>query len=347
MQAAGMARKLGDLWRTEAFLRELAKRFPKDSMVKTRLAFTLESEMCLPEARALYEGLRKENPKDVRAYIGLANVAFSLHHRDEAWKWLERGAEACATSGADLLAIGHVYLGWDDFTSADRILRKAQDAAPVNSAITVERGTLLVRSGKPEEANALLNALVEREPRNALAWKVLARVWSASIADPRHAEGADKAAESAVALNPSDAEARRYAAHVFRKLGRKRRAAQEFAQALAASPNHAESRYALAQLYGELGRRDWMAEQLETCKRLGEVQHEQQTVVGHAMERPTDWRVRLALGRNKEKQGDFAGAVREYQIAARLSASNREPRAALEGLYDRLSWNKATLVQAP
>ena len=64
------------------------------------------------------------------------------------------------------------------------------------------------------------------------------------------------------------------------------------------------------------------------------------------MERPTDWRVRLALGRCMEKQGDLPGAVREYQIACRFCSPHREPRTALEALYDRMAWNKAMLAQS-
>src|SRR5205814_2380098 len=95
MEAASLAKEIGDFWHGESLLRSVLKERPKDQRARFRLAETLERLMRFREAKALYLELHAANPLRVEPYLGLASIAMEVEGRPAAWRWLGQGVRVC------------------------------------------------------------------------------------------------------------------------------------------------------------------------------------------------------------------------------------------------------------
>jgi len=340
MEAASIAREVGDLWRRESLLRLILKQQPDDQRVQFLLAETLERLMRLREAKSLYLKLLAANPKRVEPYLGLASTAMELDGRAAAWKWLEQGVKACSDDIRSLLQLAGRYREWDDLPAASSLLSRALKREPTNSSLSFQRATVLLQMGKTKEGRDGLENLLLRESVHAGAHVALATSILSEAESISDLEAARAHAERAATLNAANPDAHWVSAAIYRRLGLLRLAARSYVQSLALNPADPQSRFGLAQVYGELGMADLASRQMAIYKDAAARIRSRKLDVARTSKDGSRPNMHLELAREAERIGNYAVAVREAQTAVGLGASDSEARRYLALLYSRLDWGR-------
>ncbi len=338
MEAASIAREIGDLRRRESILRSILNQRPDDQRAQYLLAETVERLMRFREAKSLYLKLLAENPKRVEPYLGLASTAMELDGRAAAWKWLEQGVKACGEDTRSLLQLAGRYREWDDLPAALSLLSRVLEREPNSSSIIFQRATILLQMGRTKEGRDGLETLLFREPLHPGAHVALATSILSEAESTSDLEAARAHAERAASVDSSNPDAHWVSAATYRRLGLLRQAARSYVQALALNPADPQSRFGLAQVYGELGMRDLANRQMQIYKEAAARIRSRKLEVARTSTVGSRPEVHLEMAREAEKLGNYAVAVREAQTAVGLGPSDSAARRYLVQLYARLGW---------
>ncbi len=338
MDAASIAKEIGDLWRRESLVRSVLKQRPNDQRIRFLLAETVERQMRFREAKALYLSLQAGNPTRVEPYLGLASTAMEIEGRPAAWQWLARGGKACGKSTRSLMQLAARYKEWDDYPAALRLLTIALKREPMNARLIFEQATTLVQMGKTAEGRVLLEDLLSQESNNASAHRALATVILSEAVTATELEIARRHAETAVSLDANNPDGHWVSAAIYRKLGLLRMAARSYVQALAINPADPQSRFGLAQVYDELGMLTLAQGQMAVYREAAARNRSSNQAIARTLSGATRPDVHLELAREAEKSGNYPVAVREAQTAVGLANSRPGARAYLAALYARLGW---------
>ncbi len=103
-----------------------------------------------------------------------------------------------------------------DWSSAERVLRKAAQGKSASAEIFYNLAKVLEQVGKPEQRAAWLKRAVARRPDYALAWFELGCI----ALEDGESDAALKAYQKAWEADPSDSDARRMVARLSLRLGR-------------------------------------------------------------------------------------------------------------------------------
>ncbi len=134
---------------------------PANSLVKKQYAILLLGFGELPQARAAYEKLVRDDPSDA---VALNNLAW-LVAKDDAGRALslaQRAVKADPASANNLDTLGTMQMSRSDFRGATASLRKAHDMAPDNPTISYHLAVALEGTGERAQSQALLQAVVKR-----------------------------------------------------------------------------------------------------------------------------------------------------------------------------------------
>ncbi len=132
----------------------------------------------LKKAKAIFEKLVKDNPKDVVAVVGYANVLASEGKVEEALKKLQE------TAGQDLekedrekiiLAEATLYAQQADWDRAENLCKRVLKENQGNMAAHLLLGKILLVRNKLEDAEIHLNQVAVAQPNNVEAQLLLAR----------------------------------------------------------------------------------------------------------------------------------------------------------------------------
>jgi predicted Zn-dependent protease len=340
LRAAQLAREMGDVWRAEKLLNEVLRARPGDRTARLLLADTLRQEARFAEARAIYEGLFKENPQDVAIYLHMANLELAQSHRAEAWKWLEQGVRNCAQTADNLTLLARHYQDWNDFVGADAALDRALKIAPDDPNPLLQRASLYFQHGRVVESQRILENLLKKRPDDGVVCRLLA----ATLINPSNPKQdfnrARELLEKAVGLNVKDPEIYRLAGVVYKHFRLYRLAAQAYDALLTLDPASTDGRYELGQVYALLNKPELSRAQLAMYYRLHHPEREITILYSTMSDHPRDPQAHIAFGVALEGNGDLGGAMREYQIASELPGGRVRARAKLARLYARLGWGK-------
>lgn len=149
---------------------------------------------------------RDANARDVRAAVGLADIARTQMRYAEAFAVLRRltppDARADEAPPDALNALGALYLAAEDFSRAEAAYRRLQDRAPDDPRAALGLAQVALARQRYPECKRAIHDLLSRHPDFALAHALLAQI---HIEENQPAEAA-RSAERAVALAPNNPE---------------------------------------------------------------------------------------------------------------------------------------------
>lgn len=282
-------------------------------------------------ARALYENAAKLAPKYAEAYFGLGRSAVVLGDRAAAVEHF-RKALTLAPDYADAhYQLATLYRAQGDVAKATEHLTQYQKggAPPAmvdplqimiarrqQSPFYLERQAgAYAEAGQIDEAVALLNQLLEREPTKASTHHKLGILH----ANQGRFEEAAKCFRQASELDATHVEAKSRYGQVLVQLGRPAEGERVLREVLEIHPDHATTLLRLGLLLERTSGREAAVPLIRRAIEL-------QPAYAHA---------RLELGRLLAEAGQFADAIEELRTAVELEPDNGEAHHLLGGLLFR------------
>lgn len=199
------------------------------------------------ETERVLRAARDANPRDVRAAVGLADIARTQMRYAEAFAVLRRlippDAPAAEAPPDALNALGALHFAAEDFSRAEAAYRRLQDRAPDDPRAALGLAQVALARQRYPECKRAVHDLLSRHPDFALAHALLAQI---HIEENQPAEAA-RSAERAVALAPNNPETLAVLCSV-RIMEKKPEAVRALAQKiLALNPYHVRVRRILSQ----------------------------------------------------------------------------------------------------
>ena len=339
-QAAETALEIGDLWQGESLSRTILRQAPANRAARLSLAESLRRQARFVEAEDVYLPLLKADARDSDAYLGLADTEFAANHRPQAFVWLARGVRDGAQTALALTTFAHRYQDWKDYPKAEATALRAVQIAPSDMAARLQLASAQVESSNLDAGRNTLEDILQRDPNNGLARRLLGVVLMNAAYAHADINRARMLLEQAVELNPKDMDIYRAAAVIYRQQHLYRLAAQAYNTLLILDPTSLDGRYGLGQVYALLGKPEQSKQQLAAYRQLEEQQRRVARLSEEVTHQPENATVHAALAGYLVSRGDFARAAPEYQTAAGLAPNNAEIQTGLAQLYARLGWTR-------
>lgn len=242
---------------------------------------------------------------------------------------------------------GLAAAGFDNLDRAIEMLSKALRLDPALPGIRYNYALVLARNGRYADSEKQVDIELAHKNRESPIelWKLKARdayyqkKWQETIdsyqkvlaVQPNWAEGyaatgealfslnrfpqSEAALRKAVALNPEDGTAHKILGKLYQDAGRQQEAIPQFEAAIRINPNDREAIYRLLRIYsrnGDRGKTAKLQNQLRSLLANNLAQSDSETkatVLNHA-------------GIEMEKKGDLAGALNDYDQAAKIDVTN-------------------------
>src|SRR5207249_4186723 len=147
-------------------------------------------------------------------------------------------------------------------------------AFPNDSAAHLLHASVLLQRGERLESRKLLQTILDSDPSNAQAYRLMALSILNGSGSTSDLERAGELLKKAVTLDSRDADVYRLAGMVYAQLGRHRLAAQAYSTLCTLEPASADARIGLAQSYSMLGRPDLSDRQQAIYRELRERQRQ-------------------------------------------------------------------------
>ena len=339
-QAANLALELGDLWWAETQLRAILRQDSHNRAARLTLAQSLLRQARFEQARGLYHQLLQEDKRDSDAYLGMADAEFAANHRPEAFAWLARGVHEGVQTAQALTTFAHRYQDWKDYPKAEESALRAIQAAPGDIDARLQLASIQVESGKLEAGYHTLEEILQKDPNNGLAHRLMGVTLMNATYAHTDVNRARLLLEKAVELNPKDADIYHAAAVIYRQQHLYRLAAQAYNTLLILDPTSLDGRYGLGQVYALLGKPELSRQQLALYTQLEERHRRMTRLSEDVTHHPEQAQSHAALGRGLISSGDYARAVPEYQAAASLAPHDAAIQTAILQLYTRLGWGR-------
>jgi tetratricopeptide (TPR) repeat protein len=184
-------------------------------------------------------------PSDAHCLIGSARAAMALGHTNQA---IDRAQTAIRLAPDDfdvLFGMGEILALQGKYEDALKIYDQALDRTNDPLIVQLARSKLLIRIGRPSQAEASLRSILESEPDDHRAWFALAEIQEAT----EHIESALDTASHAVRISPRNSTYRLLVGRLCRKCGQLDRALDELAQAQSFSPSDVRIAVEIGHIY--------------------------------------------------------------------------------------------------
>ena len=237
---------------------------------------TAHREGKLQEAERFYRAILQTRPTHPHANHNLGAIAVSLNKPGTALPLFKTALEANPKVEQFWLSYIDALIKEHEFVTAKNVLEQAKKKGVVEDKLWKLESQLLQKiqtenvnskklsqalinrllryyhNGRLKEAQQLALSITQDFPEHQFAWKVLGAVFRAigKKAEAVHAN------QTAVALNPRDAEANSNLGGTLKELGRLEEALAIYTQAIALEPEFAEAHYNLGITLQDLGRLD-------------------------------------------------------------------------------------------
>jgi serine/threonine protein kinase/cytochrome c-type biogenesis protein CcmH/NrfG len=228
---------------------------PRNGDAYRRLGQVYERNNQPDEALAEYRRALDVEPQYYRTYQALGNSYFIKANYSEAAKYLTKAVELAPDEPAARFALGSALTNLGRFADAESEFRFAIHLQETPHVL-YELGRALMYQRRDQEAIPHLQAALNLSPQAFIIWTELGNAYRRTN-QPAEALRANRRgldlAEAEMARNPRDSETRSFVAYLCARLGDRRRAESEIAQALRLSPNIQD---VAAVTYEALGLRD-------------------------------------------------------------------------------------------
>jgi predicted Zn-dependent protease len=214
-QNATAIQRLGIIWYEQGaplhaapFLLKARELVPDDIDSRTKLASVFMAAGQISEARREALAILDRSPDQNEAMLLLAESSRNQRELDDAEQRLnslnagDKAGFHLALAGLSLrkrdlasaesevkhalsldpdsvpahLALGKLYWLKNDLANADQEFKAAAELAPVRSAARLNYAEFKARTGKADEAKALLNEIIREAPDSLPAWRLLAQI---------------------------------------------------------------------------------------------------------------------------------------------------------------------------
>ena len=341
--------RTGDPVKAEALLTARLQAAPKDIAARSALAPVYLMTGRPDDARKVYNDILSQKPDNVTALLGLADIVVSEKKWTEAMDYIARARAAAPNEPRPGLTLVNLYVLRHDWTNATATAtelvekfpgnvdvidtlgqtqiaagdaagavftyRRAHETAPDSLPILYRYLDLLGAAKNFAEAQSVLQAAVDRDPRNTSLKADLVR----SVAE---SDGLDAGLAAAHDFAASDPGSRIYdivSAELYEKAGRSGEAVGLLEKAIVVHPSDSELTTALANLY----------------TRTGAPAKAETVLKARLKADPKDFAAQSALALFYLEQKRYAAATAEY---SRLVDEHPADPAALNnlaGLYQR------------
>ncbi len=174
LHESSRAARLGDLGTALARAREAEEARPGLSETSYLVARHLEDLEAWPEARAAIAQAAARDPHNRLVHYRVGRIAENAGLPDEALAAYARTAEVSPDWAYPWLRAGLVLRRQERLDEALAAMREAYARSPGNRRIRANLGSLLAETGHPDEARAVLEALVRDYPVYVNGWFNLA-----------------------------------------------------------------------------------------------------------------------------------------------------------------------------
>ena len=227
------------------------KENPSDPSVRLLYAGVLEALGRDAEAEPHYKQLIEDFPGKFDAYVLLSNLYVKQGKFEESLKVLKRLELVDPSESLVHYYLGRTYEMMDKYPQAESEYTKVFESDPSLTRGSVELLRVLLRNKKTEKAKALCERMLQKDPSNAVARKVLGHLMLGEAK-------LDEALKHLVVLEglESDASDTRFKIALIQMEKRNyEEAIRELSLVLATKPEHSEARYYLASIYAGSGKR--------------------------------------------------------------------------------------------
>lgn len=239
---------------------EQALRYDADNMyVRMLYAGILETLQRPADAEPIYQQLMEESPQDMESYLLLANMYSKQRQFDKAIKVLTKLQKFHPKQPISRLYLGKIYEEQQEYGKAERQYQWVFDRDSYHQQGAVELIRVLLRQGKIKEAKSICETLVEHDPKNAVALKVLGHI----MLGESKLDDALKYLTAVEALESDPADTRFKVALIHMEKRNFAEAIRELNLVVVSNPAHSEARYYLASMYAGSGRVQEALEELQ------------------------------------------------------------------------------------
>lgn len=255
--------RMGQPERAAQALRAYLAAFPESKQAKRLLGAALVELGRDAEAIALLRDALDDADQDVVALysLGLALLRSERAEYETVVQSLEQSAQG---RPAALLLRGQAALAAGDYRSAVERLRAAAALDPALPRLNYSLGLALLMLGQHEEAIACFERERSRLPQDFWTHYYLAVLYDAT----GRKSAARSNVEAALKIDPASTEANALFGKLLFKEGDARAALAPLERAVAGAPRDAETRYILARVYKRLGRERDAAREFAEAQRL-------------------------------------------------------------------------------
>jgi tetratricopeptide (TPR) repeat protein len=255
--------RFGELDKALAAASQAMKEEPSDPHPRLLYAGVLESLGRDSEAEPEYRKLMEEFPGKFDSYVLLANLYAKQQKYQQAIDVLTTLQRIEPSDTLSFYYLGRTYEQMGKFALAETEYQKVFESDPNLSNGSVELLRVLLRNKKTDKAKMLCERILQKDPSNALARKVLGHLMLGE-------SKLDEALKHLVVLEglESDASDTRFKIALIQMEKRNfEEAVRELSLVLATKPDHGEARYYLASIYAGSGKKKEALDELALVKR--------------------------------------------------------------------------------
>lgn len=237
---------------------------PGKAPSKKQRAQTLFQQGQLKQARAIYEKLCKENPRDAECHYMLGSIAGQLRKYDEAAAHFKKTLELQPNTFIAYCGLGAALKEAGRHSEAEGAFRNALRLKPGFVDVQLELAGTLLSQEKFGEAQALLEQIVASHPDSASAQHGLGQIHHVR----RDLERAMSYYQQALGLDPNRADTHNRLGFVLHTLGRPQEAVVHFRKAVSLDPNFVDAHKNMGSSLLTAGQLDEAQKALETALKL-------------------------------------------------------------------------------
>ncbi len=188
----------GDEKRAETAFREALQRAPGNPLAADNLAEMALKQKRFDEARALYDGVLKANPKHLETQLKLARLDDLQGRRADMVAKLTQAVQDHPNALQPRLLLARYYLQLDQAQRGQTLLEEIRPNYPENPALLAILTETQLASNQPERALETAKRLQEAAPRSASAAFMLAEAY----AENRDAKNLRAALQRSLEIDP-------------------------------------------------------------------------------------------------------------------------------------------------